>query len=195
MAQEQGIAKVDLSYIIKAVMMGNSLYSDDWEKGVLYLTNMNLWFSLNGGWSTIPLGAVTMIGRQVDNSIRKKAQLSVGTTHVLIIDYMQPSSVDQQKKVSSIALLAGKESLINTLKTYLQPMCGIKPKTSSFSDIDKKLLYMLYTGVTDMSKLGFLMGVDTEALNNSFKNLIDLEYCDRIGSLTTQGLQKIKEII
>ena len=44
MAQEQGIAKVDLSYILKAVMMGSSLYSDNWEKGVLYLTNMNLWF-------------------------------------------------------------------------------------------------------------------------------------------------------
>jgi hypothetical protein len=32
MAQEQGIAKVDLNYIFKAVIMGTSLYSDNWEK-------------------------------------------------------------------------------------------------------------------------------------------------------------------
>src|SRR6056297_323355 len=127
MSQEQGIAKVDLSYIFKAVMMGSSLYSDNWEEGVMYLTNMNLWFSEGQNWLTLPLGNITMVGRDVSDSIRMKAQRSVGTTHVLIIDYLQSSSVVEGATAPAIALLAGNEAVVHTLKSYLQPMCGTPP--------------------------------------------------------------------
>lgn len=195
MAQEQGIAKVDMTYIFKAVMMGNSLYSDNWEKGVLYLTNLNLWFSEGGGWVTIPLQNITMIGREVTDSIRMKAQRSVGTTHVLIIDYLQASNVVQGASASSVALLAGNEAVINTLKAYLQPMCGTPPKKQSLSDIDKKLLYMLYTGVNDMQKLAFFIGADSQTLADSFKSLRDQNLCDNSGSLTEQGKKQVQELM
>ncbi|MDW7733317.1 MAG: hypothetical protein SCH66_12935 [Methanolobus sp.] len=195
MAQEQGIAKVDMTYIFKAVMMGNSLYSDNWEKGVLYLTNLNLWFSEGGGWVTIPLKNITMIGREVTDSIRMKAQRTVGTTHVLIIDYLQASNVVQGASASSVALLAGNEAVINTLKAYLQPMCGTPPKKQSLSDIDKKLLYMLYTGVNDMQKLAFFIGADSQTLANSFKSLRDQNLCDNSGTLTEEGKKQIQELM
>ncbi|WP_406657706.1 hypothetical protein V7O62_03875 [Methanolobus sp. ZRKC2] len=195
MAQEQGIAKVDLTYIFKAVMMGNSLYSDNWEKGVLYLTNLNLWFSEGGGWVTIPLQNITMVGREVTDSIRMKAQRSIGTTHVLIIDYLQPSNVVQGASASSSALLAGNEAVINTLKSYLQPMCGTPPKKQSLSDLDKKLLYMLYTGVNDMQKLAFFIGADTQTLAESFKSLRDQNLCDNSGNLTEEGTKQIQEMM
>jgi helix-turn-helix protein len=195
MVQEQGIAKVDLTYIFKAVMMGNSLYSDNWEKGVLYLTNLNLWFSEGGGWVTIPLKNITMVGREVTDSIRMKAQKAIGTTHVLIIDYQQPSNVVQGASASAVALLAGNEAVVSTLKAYLQPMCGTPPKKQSLSDIDKKLLYMLYTGVNDMQKLAFFTGADTQTLADSFKNLRDQNLCDNSGTLTEQGKKQVQELM
>ncbi len=195
MTQEQGIAKVDLSYIYKAVMMGNSLYSDNWEKGVLYLTNLNLWFSESGGWLTIPLKNITMVGREVTDPIRVKAQRTIGTSHVLMIDYLQPSSVVEGATASATALLAGNEAVINTLKAYLQPMCGTPPKKQSLSDVDKKLLYMLYTGVNDVQKLSFFIGVDNETLATSFKNLRDQNMCDTSGTVTEQGLKQIREMM
>jgi helix-turn-helix protein len=195
MAQEQGIAKVDLTYIFKAVMMGNSLYSDNWEKGVLYLTNLNLWFSESGGWSTIPLQNITMIGREVTDSIKMKAQRSLGTSHVLIIDYVQASSVIQGATAPAVALLAGNEAVINTLKTYLQPICGTPVKKQSLSDIDKKLLYMLYTGVNDLQKLAFFTGADSQTLANSFKSLRDQNLCDNSGTLTEEGKKQITEMM
>nr|WP_321498058.1 hypothetical protein [uncultured Methanolobus sp.] len=195
MAQEQGIAKVDLSYIYKAVMMGNSLYSDNWEKGVLYLTNLNLWFSEGGGWLTIPLKSVTMVGREVSDPIRVKAQRTIGTSHILMIDYLQASSVVQGATASATALLAGNEAVINTLKAYLQPMCGTPPKKQSISDIDKKLLYMLYTGVNDLQKLTFFIGVDNDGLAASFKSLREANMCDTSGKLTENGLKQIKEMM
>ncbi len=195
MAQEQGIAKVDLTYIFKAVMMGNSLYSDNWEKGVLYLTNLNLWFSEGGGWSTIPLQNITMIGREVTDSIKMKAQRSLGTSHVLIIDYVQASSVIQGATAPAVALLAGNEAVINTLKTYLQPICGTPVKKQSLSDIDKKLLYMLYTGVNDLQKLAFFTGADSQTLANSFKSLRDQNLCDNSGTLTEEGKKQITEMM
>jgi helix-turn-helix protein len=195
MAQEQGIAKVDLTYIFKAVMMGNSLYSDNWEKGVLYLTNLNLWFSEGGGWSTIPLQNITMIGREVTDSIKMKAQRSIGTSHVLIIDYVQASSVIQGATAPAVALLAGNEAVINTLKTYLQPICGTPVKKQSLSDIDKKLLYMLYTGVNDLQKLAFFTGADSQTLANSFKSLRDQNLCDNSGTLTEEGKKQITEMM
>ncbi len=196
MAEEQGIAKVDLSYITKAVMMGNSLYSNDWQKGVLYLTNMNLWFSMGQqGWSTIPLKNITMIGREVTDALRAKAQKATGTSNVLIIDYMHPSSISQGSSASSIALLAGPEPVINTLKAYLLPMCGQAPRARSLNEIDKKLLYMFYTGVTELQKINFLIGADMDTLTNSFENLKEQQLCDSSGSLTTKGMQKIKEMM
>lgn len=195
MAQEQGIAKVDLNYIFKAVIMGTSLYSDNWEKGVLYLTNLNLWFSEGKGWFTIPLKNITMVGREVPNTIRIKTQRAIGTSHVLIIDYLQASSVSADSYASSVALLGGNEAVINTLKAYLQPMCGTPPRSQSLSDIDKKLLYMLYTGINDMTKLSFFIGTDTETLAGSFKNLRDQGLCDTMGKLTQEGMVKIKELM
>ncbi len=195
MAQEQGIAKVDLNYIFKAVIMGTSLYSDNWEKGVLYLTNLNLWFSEGKGWFTIPLRNITMVGREVPNTIRLKAQRGIGTIHVLIIDYLQPSSVSADSYASSVALLGGNEAVINTLKAYLQPMCGTPPRSQSLSDIDKKLLYMLYTGINDMKKLSFLIGTDNETITGSFKNLRDQGLCDTMGKLTQEGMTKLKEMM
>ncbi|WP_407282082.1 hypothetical protein V7O61_08975 [Methanolobus sp. WCC1] len=195
MAQEQGIAKVDLSYIYKAVMMGNSLYSDNWEKGVLYLTNLNLWFSEGGGWLTIPLKSVSMVGREVSDPIRVKAQRTIGTSHILMIDYLQASSVVEGATAPATALLAGNEAVINTLKAYLQPMCGTPPKKQSLSDIDKKLLYMLYTGVNDLQKLTFFIGVDNDTLAASFKNLREANMCDTSGKLTEQGIKQIKEMM
>ncbi|WP_094226552.1 hypothetical protein [Methanolobus psychrotolerans] len=195
MAQEQGIAKVDLTYIYKAVMMGNSLYSDNWEKGVLYLTNLNLWFSEGGGWITIPLKSITMVGREVTDPIRMKAQRTIGTSHVLMIDYLQPSSVVEGATASATALLAGNEAVINTLKTYLQPMCGTPPKKQSLTDVDKKLLYMLYTGVNDLQKLVFFIGVDNDTLTNSFKSLREQNLCDTSGTLTEQGQKQIREMM
>ncbi len=195
MAQEQGIAKVDLTYIYKAVMMGNSLYSDNWEKGVLYLTNLNLWFSENGGWLTIPLQNITMIGRDVTDSIRMKAQRTIGTSHVLLIDYIQPSSVVEGATAPATALLAGNEAIVNTLKTYLQPMCGMPSKKQSLSDVDKKLLYMLYTGVNDLEKIVFFIGVDKDTLAESFKNLRDQGMCDISGTVTESGNKQIREMM
>jgi helix-turn-helix protein len=195
MAQEQGIAKVDLSYIYKAVMMGNSLYSDNWEKGVLYLTNLNLWFSEGGGWLTIPLKSVSMVGREVSDPIRVKAQRTIGTSHILMIDYLQQSSVVEGATAPATALLAGNEAVINTLKAYLQPMCGTPPKKQSLSDVDKKLLYMLYTGVNDLQKLTFFIGVDNDTLAASFKNLREANMCDTSGKLTEQGQKQIKEMM
>ncbi|MDY0386232.1 MAG: hypothetical protein RBT65_03705 [Methanolobus sp.] len=195
MAQEQGIAKVDLTYIYKAVMMGNSLYSDNWEKGVLYLTNLNLWFSEGGGWITIPLKNISMVGREVADPIRVKAQRTIGTSHVLIIDYLQPSSVVEGAAASATALLAGNEAMINTLKAYLQPMCGTPPKKQSLSDIDKKLLYMLSTGVNDPQKLIFFIGVDNDTLANSFKSLREQNMCDTSGALTEEGQKQIMEMM
>lgn len=195
MAQEQGIAKVDLTYIVKAVMMGNSLYSTDWQKGVLYLTNMNIWFSQGEGWATVPLKNVSMIGREVTSAIKAKTQKATGTSHVLIIDYVAPSSVSQSSTASSIALLAGPEPVINTLKTYLQPMCGTPPKAQSLSDVDKKMLYMLYTGVVDLQKLSFLIGTDMDTITTSFKTLQKNDMCNVGGALTDAGLKKVKEMM
>ena len=195
MAQEQGIAKVDLTYIVKAVMMGNSLYSTDWQKGVLYLTNMNIWFSQGEGWATIPLKNVSMIGREVTGSIKAKAQKATGSPHVLIIDYVAASSVSQSSTAASIALVVGPEPVINTLKAYLQPMCGTPPKAQSLSDIDKKMLYMLYTGVVDLQKLSFLIGTDMDTITKGFQTLREQELCDAGGALTTAGLKKVQEMM
>ena len=195
MTEEQGIAKVDMSYIVKAVMMGNSLYTNNWEKGVLYLTNLNLWFSQGEGWATIPIKNITMFGREPTGTLRMKAQQATGSPNVLIIDYLHPSSVSQEASASSIALLTGPEPVINTLKAYLQPMCGTVKKTQPFTEIDKKLLYMLYTGVTDLQKLGFLIGADTDTLTESFQKLKDQDLCNAAGALTINGLNKIKEMM
>lgn len=195
MAQEEGIAKVDLNYILKAVMMGSDLYSNDWEKGLLYLTNINLWFSRGEGWVTIPLKNITMIGREVTGTVRLKAERATRTSHVLIIDYIHPSSVSQTATAASVALLTGPEPVINTLKTYMQPLCGLAPKKRSLSEIDKKLLYMFYTGITELQKATFLIGIDIDTLTESFNNLKEQELCDASGSLTKKGLLKIKEMI
>jgi len=176
-------------------MMGSTLYSTDWVKGVLYLTNMNLWFSQGEGWATVPIRNVTMIGREVTGAIKMKAQKATGSPHVLIVDYTLPSSVSQAATAASTALLVGPEPVINTLKAYLQPMCGTAPKSQSLSDVDKKLLYMFYTGITELQKATFLIGADLDTLTQSFNNLKEQELCDASGALTTKGLQMIKEMI
>ena len=195
MAQEQGIAKVDLTYIVKAVMMGKSLYSTDWQKGILYLTNMNIWFSQGEGWATIPLDSVSLIGREATGAIKLKAQKATGMSHVLIIDYVAPSSVSQSSSASSSAILAGPEPVINTLKTYLQPMCGTPTKVQSLSDVDKKMLYLLYTGVTEPQKLSFLIGTDMDHITKSFHTLREQGMCDAGGVLTSAGHNKVQELM
>ncbi|MCS3924577.1 hypothetical protein [Methanosalsum natronophilum] len=196
MTQEQGIAKVELNYITKAVMMGNSLYSNDWQKGVMYLTNMNLWFSMGEkGWSTIPLKNITMIGREVPDALKMKAQKATGTNNVLIVDYIHPSSVSQQSSAASIALLAGSEPVINSLKAYLMPLCGQVSKKRTISEVDKKLMYMFYTGVTEFDKINFLVGVDISTLEESFENLKENGLCDGSKSLTTKGMSQLKKMM
>ena len=196
MTQEQGIAKVELNYITKAVMMGNSLYSNDWQKGVMYLTNMNLWFSMGEkGWSTIPLKNITMIGREVPDALKMKAQKATGTNNVLIVDYMHPSSVSQHSSAASIALLAGSEPVINSLKAYLLPLCGQVSKKRTISEVDKKLMYMFYTGVTEFDKINFLVGVDISTLEESFENLKENGLCDSSKSLTTKGMSQLKKMM
>ncbi|RQD84864.1 hypothetical protein D5R95_05585 [Methanosalsum natronophilum] len=196
MAQEQGIAKVELNYITKAVMMGNSLYSNDWQKGVMYLTNMNLWFSMGEkGWSTIPLKNITMIGREAPDALKMKAQKATGTNNVLIVDYIHPSSVSQQSSAASIALLAGSEPVINSLKAYLMPLCGQVSKKRTISEVDKKLMYMFYTGVTEFDKINFLVGVDISTLEESFENLKENGLCDGSKSLTTKGMSQLKKMM
>jgi helix-turn-helix protein len=156
---------------------------------------MNLWFSEGGGWLTIPLKSVTMVGREVSDPIRAKSQRALGTSHVLMLDYLQASSVVEGATAPATALLAGNEAVINTLKAYLQPMCGTPPKKQSLSDIDKKLLYMLFTGVNDLQKLTFFIGVDNDTLAASFKNLREANMCDTSGRLTEQGQKQIKEMM
>ncbi|MBN2111097.1 MAG: hypothetical protein JW705_08460, partial [Methanosarcinaceae archaeon] len=138
---------------------------------------------------------ITMVGREVTDSIRMKAQRSIGTSHVLILDYLQASNVVKGATASSAALLAGNEAVINTLKAYLQPMCGTPPKKQSLSDIDKKLLYMLYTGINDIQKLTFFTGADTQTLADSFKSLRDQDLCDNSGTLTEEGKKQIQELM
>jgi helix-turn-helix protein len=124
-----------------------------------------------------------------------KAQRAIGTSHVLIIDYVQASSVIQGATTPAVALLAGNEAVINTLKTYLQPICGTPTKKQSLSDIDKKLLYMLYTGVNDLQKLAFFTGADSQTLADSFKSLRDQKLCDNSGTLTEEGKKQIMEMM
>ncbi|MCK5659717.1 MAG: hypothetical protein KAH86_00025 [Methanosarcinales archaeon] len=196
MVQEQGIAKIDMYYIMKAVMMGNSLYSKDWEHGVVYLTNINLWLAQGKGWATIPLKNVSMVGRQVSASVTQTAKKMVGTGHVLIIDYSAPSTVAQGATAPAVAILAGPEAVINTLKSYLQPMCGCAPKTTqAVSEIDRKVLYMFHSGVVDLNKMVFLIGADIDTLKNSMETLKDNGLCDGGGVLTSKGLNEIKKMM
>ena len=196
MVQEQGIAKIDLYYIMKAVMMGNSLYSKDWQHGVVYLTNINIWFAQGQGWATVPLTSVSMVGRQVSASVTQAAKKMVGTDHVLIIDYNAPSTVAQGATASAVAIIAGPEAVVNTLKSYLQPMCGCAPKTTqAVSEIDKKVLYMFYSGVNDLNKMVFLIGADIDTLNNSLETLKDNGLCDAACTLTSKGLNEIKKMM
>jgi len=196
MVQEQGIAKIDMYYILKAVMMGNSLYSKDWEHGVVYLTNINLWFAQGKGWATIPLKNISMVGRQVSVSVAQAAKKAVGTSYVLVIDYSAPSTVAQGATTAAVAILAGPDAVINTLKSYLQPMCGCAPKTTqAVSEIDRKVLYMFYSGVVDLGKMVFLIGADLDTLKKSMETLKDNGLCDAKGELTSKGLTEIKKMM
>ncbi len=162
----------------------------------MYLTNMNLWFSMGEkGWSTIPLKNITMIGREVPDALKMKAQKATGTNNVLIVDYIHPSSVSQQSSAASIALLAGSEPVINSLKAYLMPLCGQVSKKRTISEVDKKLMYMFYTGVTEFDKINFLVGVDISTLEESFENLKENELCDSSKSLTTKGMSQLKKMM
>jgi hypothetical protein len=54
---------------------------------------------------------------------------------------------------------------------------------------------MLYTGVNDLQKLVFFIGVDNDTLANSFKSLREQNMCDTSGKLTEYGLKQIKEMM
>lgn len=190
MKNERPYAKLQSHYILNAIIMGNMLYSNDWKYGDIYLTNKNLWFTYNNNdWDNILLDKVTMVGRSVPKNVSSKAKRYTGYSPTLIIDHLSKSSFEKSNnlEIPSVTLIANEQSIVNTLKNYLVPFCkNAVQGDKSLTDFETKILYLLYTGLADVDKMSYILGVEKEIVQTTMTEL-ELKNMHKNCQLTRNG--------
>jgi len=172
---EKPIAKAELYFILQASKGEEHFTDKNWMKGVLYLTNLNMWFSTAQKKARIPLTAVKGAekGAMGWEKVGEKA---------LALSY-------EAKGERYTSLLTGPDPVLNTLRNKINQMIGATPKAEhTASMVDSKLTVLLYMGVTEPEKMRFLLAVKNEELKGAFARLINQGLVDKQGKLTMEGI-------
>lgn len=176
MPKERLILKAQLLFVAKASGGGVRFQDKKWIRGIVYLTDQNLWFKVADKHFRIPIDKVEAVGREADIRSEKNK--------ILLVDY------DDGSPVASTAILAGPAHVVNTFKHQIAFLMGHEPKIEKkASDIDNKLIMLLSLGVKDWDRLKFLLGVDDDMLKEAITNLKDWGLIEESGKLSIEGIK------
>ena len=176
-------AKVTLFYILKAAIMGVTIRDAKWVRGEVYITDQNIWFKHDRGFYKIPLKSIVRISRD-------ERQNPSGQPEILVVDYILPDSQ------TATAYLAGDPRILTAVRYNLQPyVSGVKKVEVELTDVDKRVLYLLSTGVKSITELSFLLNVSEDKIRESIDRLRDKEYLDFAGGITEKGARYVARVL
>ena len=182
--EEVSLLKFHTYYIVSAIGSGIRYENEKWEHGILYLTNKNLWFSVGDKHAYIPLTSIFSVDRSVDvwepNLVRFK---------IMAVDYKKGNGM------SGTALIAAEASAIEELKNRIAKLSGESPGAGiELTEVDNKLIALLYTGISDNEMIKFLLGLTVEDVEKHL-SILDQKGYRKMGRLTLDGIKCAQEIL
>lgn len=180
---EKPIMRVYLYFIFRQSRSGVRYTDKQWNTGMVYLTNENIWFSTKDRYRKIPLSGVISIHRE------EVIMKGYPQYKILAIDY------DDGSAFNSTALLAGPHKLINELKRKILTLADMGLKISyKPTDIEDRLLIALYFGIRDWDALRVLLDRNTKEIMEGMNNLKDWGLVEGAGKLTQTGLEYARRL-
>ena len=168
---EELIAKLQMEYISGASVdiVKDSL---DWDIGLLYFTNLNLWF-INSQKERFQVPFQEII--YIDDVKPRKSKKTTKFTKVLKADFVMNidfrTTIDDNKVIRTVQVSAAKE-ILNALKTQLQVRLEHKPKPKRGAlKLDKTELLRRFTvleqlKIDEEDQLKYFLGLNDRELVN-----------------------------
>lgn len=188
----------ELSYItsISQFLTKRSIVSVKWMHGVIGITDTDMWFPSEEGWSIIPLKSIEMVGRQLTGSVGNQILQATKYSNYLVIDYKK-QSLFGTGYVTSTMILAGRERDIRKMKNYLLSVLGFKIDTF-FGELEPEelhLLCLLASGIDDDDDVLLpIFDGNNVLLKHAFVVLKKRKLVDDYASPTQLGLEYVEQV-
>jgi len=185
LSDERVLLKSSMYYSLTAVLSGVRIWTPNWQRGPIYLTNKNLWFEYKDNqWISIPLQRIVDIEKPHEN---EKGTSVPGL--VLAIDYrLSPECI-------AAVFITGPEIILKSLRDFLLPI--VKETVLVREDtrlIELKILSLIQSKIKEISKIAFLLGLtDTSVMGHMMKLYKNGLISDE-GELTDKGIEKLQSL-
>jgi helix-turn-helix protein len=186
--KERLIAKIHTAFIAGAYGGGIQYTEKGWCKGLVYLTDKNIYFVEGKTYTNLPLNSISGVShREPRGRVAYRGWQPSGYDIILAIDY-----TESRGAVSTMftSFISGPEEVINTFKHHLDILLGTAvKKEQTLTDLERRIAILIYTGVKDLKVWEALLKARRERLIESFNNLKKLGYVDSLGKLTATGVE------
>ena len=175
--KEKLVVKLQLKYM-RLSPSDEGLISSVWTDCMFYLTTENIWYVDKEGKNQIPLDS---IGKINDKPATK-------TSYVLILHI-------GEGQVREVLYFAGARSVIASIKHKINVLTNRAVKVEKEpNEVEKKLLMLLYMGITDHQSMSFFLGVSKDRIGPFFETLKSRGFLDGVGALTLDGMDYARKI-
>lgn len=192
---EKPIAKMELTY-------SNFFHVQDYHnktinlnnKGIVLLTDKNLWLSSNGKMIPISINLIEYVDKELPPNVKRNVRSVY--PHVLPVDIC---NVKNERAPWTIAF-SGADSGITKLKGHLQSLLGVEldADTSSIEELteaERQILFAFYSGIYDFEDIKSMIEVPEDEILKQFMNLQKKGYCSEWGKITPKGVEELSDIL
>ncbi len=174
-----------VSYIVPFRKGGVTFIEKSWTEGFLVITKSHLIFVSKDKKidAKIPVSSVTLVGRIEQNPL----QMPGSKDFILSIDYYL-------ENYSHTALISADKNVIEEIRDALVELIGEKEEIRLNFE-QKRLLMLLYQGITRVDDLANILNVTPEKVNQMISSLIELGLVDPDGTLTKRGYRILSSIM
>ncbi len=183
MDSERKVFKV--SYIVPFRKGGVTFIEKTWTEGFLVITKSSLIFVSKEKKveARIPISSITLIGRVEQNPL----QMPGSKDFILSIDYYL-------ENYSHTALISADKRVIEEIRDTLVELIGEREEIRLNFE-QKRLLMLLYQGITRVDDLANILNVTPEKVNQMIASLVELGLVDPDGTLTKRGYRLLSSIM
>jgi hypothetical protein len=176
------VARYEMEYMLLDTLFG--LKSSDfrkrrWIKGSVLVTNHNLIFPKEVRDEVIPLQAIATVCREI--YVGYSAELARGMIR----------AIDYQVKATgmSCAVILAKDDLMNE---FMKVTSILRAEYRRLSQNEAKILLALYDGAP-IDQVYKRCSIDQQEVDKAFRRLVELNYSDYVGHLTSYGINAAVE--
>jgi len=165
------IAKIQLEYT-SGTSVAIAKDETNWDIGLLYFTNKNLWFiNSNREKTQITFGEIISLDNIKSRTSERKTKFTkvLEADHVLNIDFK--TKVENRDAIRTIQLSAAKE-ILKALRSQIQIRLEsrVKRKTGAHkldkNELLRRLAVLIQLEIDDEEKLGYFLGIQERDLIN-----------------------------